>query len=101
MVQRAQAMLPEKRVFYTLIFLFLFKKSIQPQVPLRLPCFDFRPVSNHGMPLVKSVLQVYKFTWDDILRSYASKSTITYSITKLLITAVFGCYKDLTLSDLT
>jgi len=92
--------------FFIDFFIVIFKGSIlvciyQPQVPLRLPCFDFRPVSNHGMPLVKSILQVYKFTWDDILRSYASKSTITYSITKLLITAVFGCYKDLTLSDLT
>ncbi len=51
MVQRAQAMLPEKRVFYTLIFLFLFKKSIQPQVPLRLPCYDFAPVTNQLLEL--------------------------------------------------
>jgi hypothetical protein len=27
--------------------LFLFKEVIQPQVPLRLPCYDFTPVTNH------------------------------------------------------
>ena len=26
---------------------FLFKEVIQPQVPLRLPCYDFTPVMNH------------------------------------------------------
>ena len=26
---------------------FLFQDSIQPQVPLRLPCYDFTPVMNH------------------------------------------------------
>ena len=25
----------------------LFKEVIQPQVPLRLPCYDFTPVTNH------------------------------------------------------
>ena len=25
----------------------LFKEVIQPQVPLRLPCYDFTPVMNH------------------------------------------------------
>ena len=25
----------------------LFKEVIQPQVPLRLPCYDFTPVINH------------------------------------------------------
>ena len=24
-----------------------FKEVIQPQVPLRLPCYDFTPVMNH------------------------------------------------------
>ena len=27
--------------------LYLFKEVIQPQVPLRLPCYDFTPVMNH------------------------------------------------------
>ena len=27
-------------------FLFLHKEVIQPQVPLRLPCYDFTPVMN-------------------------------------------------------
>ena len=26
---------------------FVFKEVIQPQVPLRLPCYDFTPVMNH------------------------------------------------------
>jgi hypothetical protein len=26
---------------------FTFKEVIQPQVPLRLPCYDFTPVTNH------------------------------------------------------
>jgi hypothetical protein len=26
---------------------FFFKEVIQPQVPLRLPCYDFTPVMNH------------------------------------------------------
>ena len=33
---------------------FLGKEVIQPQVPLRLPCYDFVPVMNHtvaGVPL--------------------------------------------------
>ena len=33
-----------------------FKEVIQPQVPLRLPCYDFTPVMNHtvvsGLPKV-------------------------------------------------
>jgi hypothetical protein len=28
-------------------FNYLFKEVIQPQVPLRLPCYDFTPVMNH------------------------------------------------------
>ena len=35
----------------------LFKEVIQPQVPLRLPCYDFTPVMNHtvviALPKVK------------------------------------------------
>ena len=26
-----------------------FKEVIQPQVPLRLPCYDFTPVMNHSV----------------------------------------------------
>ena len=28
---------------------FLRKEVIQPQVPLRLPCYDFTPVTNHSL----------------------------------------------------
>ncbi len=28
-------------------FVFSLKEVIQPQVPLRLPCYDFTPVMNH------------------------------------------------------
>ena len=35
----------------------MFKEVIQPQVPLRLPCYDFTPVMNHkvvsALPKVK------------------------------------------------
>ena len=31
---------------------FLFKEVIQPQVPLRLPCYDFTPVMNHTVVTV-------------------------------------------------
>jgi hypothetical protein len=38
-------------------FSFSFKEVIQPQVPLRLPCYDFTPVMNHkvvsALPKVK------------------------------------------------
>jgi hypothetical protein len=30
-------------------FLLLRKEVIQPQVPLRLPCYDFTPVTSHTM----------------------------------------------------
>ena len=37
--------------------IFLIKEVIQPQVPLRLPCYDFTPVMNHkvvsALPKVK------------------------------------------------
>ncbi len=35
-------------------FRYFFKEVIQPQVPLRLPCYDFTPVIGHtvdGVPL--------------------------------------------------
>ena len=31
----------------TLLNLLLRKEVIQPQVPLRLPCYDFTPITNH------------------------------------------------------
>ena len=31
---------------------YLFKEVIQPQVPLRLPCYDFTPVMNHKVVTV-------------------------------------------------
>ena len=31
---------------------FVFKEVIQPQVPLRLPCYDFTPVMNHTVVTV-------------------------------------------------
>lgn len=34
------------RSFPLTLFLFHFKEVIQPQVPLRLPCYDFTPVMN-------------------------------------------------------
>ena len=42
----------------TLVYAFFFvKEVIQPQVPLRLPCYDFTPVMNHkvvsALPKVK------------------------------------------------
>ena len=33
----------------------LFKEVIQPQVPLRLPCYDFTPVMNHTVVSVLAV----------------------------------------------
>ena len=36
------------------------KEVIQPQVPLRLPCYDFTPITNHTVgvcPLVKRLAQ--------------------------------------------
>jgi hypothetical protein len=33
--------------FDYLVLLSLIKEVIQPQVPLRLPCYDFTPVMNH------------------------------------------------------
>jgi hypothetical protein len=31
------------------VLLHLRKEVIQPQVPLRLPCYDFTPVMNHSL----------------------------------------------------
>ena len=28
---------------------FLIKEVIQPQVPLRLPCYDFTPITDHSL----------------------------------------------------
>ena len=43
-------------VIFKVLF-FSFKEVIQPQVPLRLPCYDFTPVMNHkvvsALPKVK------------------------------------------------
>ena len=30
----------------------IYKEVIQPQVPLRLPCYDFTPVMNHTVVIV-------------------------------------------------
>ena len=32
--------------------IFVVKEVIQPQVPLRLPCYDFTPVMNHTVVIV-------------------------------------------------
>lgn len=32
---------------YIVVTIFSYKEVIQPQVPLRLPCYDFTPVMNH------------------------------------------------------
>jgi hypothetical protein len=36
-------------VFSTLVERLLRKEVIQPQVPLRLPCYDFTPVANQTL----------------------------------------------------
>ena len=42
----------------------LRKEVIQPQVPLRLPCYDFTPITNHtlGACLPKANLRVSRAT---------------------------------------
>ena len=40
------------RVNTVLCRLLSFKEVIQPQVPLRLPCYDFTPVMNHSVVTV-------------------------------------------------
>ena len=42
--QKKQDWVP-KKIYLPCVF--LFKEVIQPQVPLRLPCYDFTPVMNH------------------------------------------------------
>ena len=37
---------------------FLRKEVIQPQVPLRLPCYDFTPVTNHSLGACLSALRI-------------------------------------------
>ena len=37
---------------------FLRKEVIQPQVPLRLPCYDFTPVADYTVVKVKLCLKV-------------------------------------------
>ena len=43
----------------SLLLKILRKEVIQPQVPLRLPCYDFTPITNHsfgtGLPRVSLV----------------------------------------------
>ena len=36
----------DSTVFKTLTFLFLRKEVIQPHLPIRLPCYDFTPVTS-------------------------------------------------------
>ena len=38
-----------RRLRLTPLLGFLRKEVIQPQVPLRLPCYDFTPVMNHSV----------------------------------------------------
>ena len=42
---------PERAALYTRA-VFVVKEVIQPQVPLRLPCYDFTPVMNHTVVIV-------------------------------------------------
>ena len=44
-----------------------FKEVIQPQVPLRLPCYDFTPVMNHK---VVNVLLAVKLSTSFIIHSH-------------------------------
>ena len=37
---------------YVNLVCYLLKEVIQPQVPLRLPCYDFTPVMNHSVVTV-------------------------------------------------
>ena len=39
----------KNRVINFLPSLLLRKEVIQPQVPLRLPCYDFTPITNHTL----------------------------------------------------
>ena len=41
--------LTELPSFFRLKDMLLRKEVIQPQVPLRLPCYDFTPVINHSL----------------------------------------------------
>ena len=43
---RGPGMFPRDRERQALILIFLRKEVIQPQVPLRLPCYDFTPVAD-------------------------------------------------------
>ena len=46
---------------------FLFKEVIQPQVPLRLPCYDFTPVMDHT---VVSVLRKVRLPTSGAIHSH-------------------------------
>lgn len=39
-----------------------FKEVIQPQVPLRLPCYDFTPVMNHKVVSALLLMEVKLLT---------------------------------------
>ena len=51
----------------TLVLPFFVKEVIQPQVPLRLPCYDFTPVTDHTV--VIALLSV-KLTTSGAIRSH-------------------------------
>ena len=52
---------------YKTIVLYTLKEVIQPQVPLRLPCYDFTPVINHT---VVSVLPKVRLPTSGVTNSH-------------------------------
>ena len=52
-------------------FLNSAKESIQPQVPLRLPCYDFAPVTKQ--PFTSSILKIFKYLCLNLMIFYKYK----------------------------
>ncbi len=66
----------------------IYKEVIQPQVPLRLPCYDFTPVMNHK---VVSVLPKVK--------QLASGATNSHGVTGGVYKARERIHRDILIHD--
>ena len=66
------------------------KEVIQPQVPLRLPCYDFTPVMNHT---VASALKL------SLVRQPASGAAHSHGVTGGVYTARERIHRNILISD--
>ena len=60
------------------VFIFFWKESIQPQVPLRLPCYDFTSVTHHlvtqNSVIDRKIVKVFSFSLNSKMKKLRRQS---------------------------